>query len=127
MRDTATLTEYNRVWVVGALLTLGDALSRWTYFDRAPELELVRHLRNAVAHGGNFDIRDPARLIKYPAYVRSWTPPARNATGPRILEVVPALDGTPIWDFAAIAEVLSLFQVASRYLLLAADGSSDLF
>src|SRR5688500_4961338 len=59
--------QFERVWLAGALLTLGDALSTHAYFDRAPILEMVRHLRNAVAHGNRFDIRSPKQLAQHPA------------------------------------------------------------
>jgi hypothetical protein len=41
--------DLDRVWLVGSLLAIGDALMRHCYFDHAPELELLRHLRNGVA------------------------------------------------------------------------------
>jgi hypothetical protein len=62
--------EYARSWLSGALITLGDTLAEHDYFDRAPVLEMVRHLRNAVAHGNRFEIRDPSRLAKHPAHTR---------------------------------------------------------
>src|SRR4051794_18756454 len=37
--------QFERVWLAGALLTLGDALGDHRYFDRAPILEMVCHLR----------------------------------------------------------------------------------
>jgi hypothetical protein len=40
----------DRVWLTGGLITLADALERNNYFDRAPHLKLVRHLRNGVSH-----------------------------------------------------------------------------
>jgi hypothetical protein len=62
--------ELARVWLVGALLTVGDALARHHYFDRAPELELLRHLRNGVADGNVFNIDNPDTLAKFPAHNR---------------------------------------------------------
>ena len=49
--DHSVQREVLRTWAIGALLTLCDELSAHDYFDRAPLLELVYHLRNAVAHG----------------------------------------------------------------------------
>jgi hypothetical protein len=40
--------DLDRVWLVEALLALGDALKQHGYFDHAPELELLRHLRNGM-------------------------------------------------------------------------------
>src|SRR5207302_8761734 len=45
---------YDRLWLAGALLTLGDRLKVEGYFDHGPDLEFVRHLRNGVAHGNRF-------------------------------------------------------------------------
>jgi len=80
--------EFDRTFYVGALLALGDALGAHDYFDHAPELELVYHLRNGVAHGNRFTLTPAGlgRLSKYPAHDRlTWgfTPPP--------LEVTPAL------------------------------------
>jgi hypothetical protein len=63
--DPAMLDDLDRVWLVGALLAIGDALKRQRYFDHAPELELLRHLRNGVAHGNAFQI-DLKLLAKFP-------------------------------------------------------------
>jgi hypothetical protein len=64
--------DLQRTWLVGTLLAIGDALSRHGYFDRAPELELIYHLRNAVAHGNHFhfDQKTLRRLAKYPAQTK---------------------------------------------------------
>ena len=42
-------------FICGSLIALGDALQRDDYFDRAPVLEMVYHLRNGVAHGNRFN------------------------------------------------------------------------
>jgi hypothetical protein len=122
LAEPGTAEEYSRVWLTGALLALGDALSRRGYFDRAPELELVRHLRNAVAHGDTFEIRHPERLAILPAYIRTKAPSSTGDRPGRLLEVRPDLDGTPLWDFVEVPDVLSLFQIVSRYLLLLSAG-----
>jgi hypothetical protein len=65
--------DLDRLWLVGALLTIGDALKQHRYFDRAPELELLRHLRNGAAHGNTFRIKNPKELEEYPAHNRlAW-------------------------------------------------------
>jgi hypothetical protein len=65
--------EFLRVWAMGSLLALGDELQKHGYFDHAPLLELVYHLRNGVAHGNQFNIdsRGLRRLAKYSANNRS--------------------------------------------------------
>jgi hypothetical protein len=37
--------DFERTWTAGSLIGLGDALALQDYFDHAPELELVYHLR----------------------------------------------------------------------------------
>ncbi len=64
--DEAIAEEFPRVWLTGSLLAVGDALKRNDYFDHAPELELVRHLRNGIAHGNRFAIQK----LTYPAHNR---------------------------------------------------------
>jgi hypothetical protein len=48
VRDTIR-EEFPRIYLTGSLLAVGDELKDNGYFDRAPELKLVRHLRNGVA------------------------------------------------------------------------------
>jgi hypothetical protein len=112
--------EYARSWLSGALITLGDALARHEYFDRAPILEMVRHLRNAVAHGNRFEIRDPTRLDRFPAHTRDASPnPARPDRPP--LEVTVDLDGsTLLFDYMIDLEVVTLFQSVGNHLLMLA-------
>jgi hypothetical protein len=65
--------ELPRVWLAGSLLALGDRLERNDCFDHAPELELVYHLRNGIAHGNRFEIHNRKRLERYPAHNRdAW-------------------------------------------------------
>ena len=40
------------------LLFIGDKLRLNEYFDKTPELEFLRHLRNGVSHGNTFRLRD---------------------------------------------------------------------
>jgi hypothetical protein len=67
-RDRRGTTE--QAWWAGSLLTLGDALRDVAYIDHAPELELVYHLRNAVAHGNRIHFTDYGRkrLASWPAH-----------------------------------------------------------
>jgi hypothetical protein len=101
--------EMPRIWLTGALLAVGDALMDNDYFDHAPELELIYHLRNCIAHGNQFDIQNRKRLEKYPAHNRACY---RHS----IFEITPALDGQPVlFDFMEAGDVLDLlFSVASH-------------
>lgn len=107
--------DLKRLWFVGALLTLGDALADQRYFDRAPELELVRHLRNGVAHGNTFDIRDPSQLANRPAHNGlAWV----KSDTKKVFEVTPNLHGKPVlFDFMGPGDVLDLLSSVSIYLI----------
>ncbi len=111
--------EHARAWLGGALITLGDALKRNGYFDHDPSLEMVKHLRNAVAHGNRFDIRDSEGLDQYPAYT-VWTP---ESGGRLRREITADLHGKPfMFEFMEHYEIPSLIQrVGSHLSPLAGD------
>ena len=48
--------KIRQAWFAGALVTAGDALKKRHYFDHGPELELIYHLRNGIAHGNIFNM-----------------------------------------------------------------------
>jgi len=107
--------DFQRTWLVGSLLTIGDALKRHAYFDRAPELELIYHLRNGVAHGNSFQLDKKAleRLANHPAHNRLT--PFRTATS--TFEVTPMDRNKPVlFDFMRPADVLDVLSAASVYL-----------
>src|SRR6476620_946738 len=49
------------------LSTVGQIAADNKYWDRTPELELLRHLRNGVSHGNTFNFRpgEPKRPAQY--------------------------------------------------------------
>jgi len=103
--------DLERVWIIGALIAVGDALDKRGYLNRVPLLELVRHLRNGVAHGNIFDIRYPDSVKKYPAHNRQ----ARVKTAE--FEIAASLDGQPVlFDFMGAADVLDLLMSIEIYL-----------
>jgi hypothetical protein len=117
LADKTIAEELPRVWLTGSLLTIGDALTAHDYFDRAPELELVRHLRNGIAHGNRFEIRDPERLKKFPAH--NCDADYRNT----IFEITPALDGQPVlFDFMDAGDLLDLLFSVGFYLQRMGEG-----
>ena len=110
--DAVFHEEYARAWVVGALLTLGDRLSDAGYFDKGPDLELLRHLRNGVAHGNMFHFLhgEPRRPAKYKEF-----------------EVTAALEGQPVlFDFMEPGDILVLLQRISVRLIRIANGDPPL-
>jgi hypothetical protein len=89
--------DFDRVWLVGALLSVGYALSRHGYFGHAPEAEIVRHLRNGVAHGNKFGFADSVKdattgRLKKPANTARYA--ARQ--GMPVREVETHLQGTEV-------------------------------
>lgn len=112
--------ELDRTWLKSALLEVGDALSRNNYFDNAPELEFVRHVRNGIAHGNRFHITDANRLARHPAHTRLlWT----NGPGIQTFEIHIGLHGQPVlFDFMMPGDVLTLLSGVSLYLIRMGNG-----
>jgi hypothetical protein len=109
-----------RVWLVGALLTVGDALTNQSYFDHAPELELLRHLRNGVAHGNVFRITDLQRLNQFPAHNRLAC--IKSDTN-FVFEITPNVQGQPVlFDFMGPADVVDLLRSVALYLIRMGNG-----
>jgi hypothetical protein len=66
--------DFDKVWLTGALLAVGDALGANDFFNHEPEAEMIRHLRNGIAHGNHFDFRPrvinkSTGKLKYPANI----------------------------------------------------------
>ena len=109
--------ELPRVWLTGSLLTIGDALSRNRYFDHAPILELVYHLRNGIAHGNRFKFTRTGlqRLKNHPAHNRDAF---IQGDLKEIFEITPALEGqTVLFDYAGPADVLDILFSVGHHLL----------
>lgn len=107
--------DYGRIWLAGAILKLGDEIKR-AGLPRTPEVEWVRHVRNAIAHGNCFRIDHPAELDEHPAYIPGrYDDGSRNEV--RDHEIVPDLDGKPfLFEFVGEAELVSVFQVIGMHL-----------
>jgi hypothetical protein len=114
--DQSLQRNFLRLWAMGALLTLGDELTKHRYFDQAPILELVYHLRNGIAHGNQFriDSRGEQRLVKHPAHNRHA---AKKSPLGTLHEIVPSLTGRVLFDFIGAADVIDLLQSVEDYLL----------
>lgn len=52
---------------MASVTLIADRLSRNSYFNKTPELEFLRHVRNAVAHGIRFNLRpdEPRRPARF--------------------------------------------------------------
>lgn len=55
LNNKSMVDDLDRSWLIGSLLTVGDALSILGYLDRDPLLEMLYHLRNGIAHGNRFN------------------------------------------------------------------------
>jgi hypothetical protein len=113
--DRSLQEDFLRTWAMGGLLALGDELTKHGYFDHAPVLELVYHLRNAIAHGNRFHIdhQGQKRLTRYEAHNRHAA-----VKSPRgiVYEITPNLTGSVLFDFIGAADVIDLFQSVEVYL-----------
>jgi hypothetical protein len=102
----------DRAWCTSSLILLGDRLADEDYFDRAPVLEMVRHVRNGVAHGNRFTILKASELAKWPAHNRHAS---CSTTEP--LEITAELNGKQIlFDFMGAGDVLDLLISVSAHL-----------
>lgn len=116
--DQALQRYFLRTWAMGALLMLGDELVQHDYFDHAPILELVYHLRNGVAHGNRFNLTGSGtkRLSKYPAH--NGGAAVRSPEG-TLFKITAALNGQPVlFDFIGAADIIDLLQSVERHLSL---------
>lgn len=107
--------HFLRTWAMGALLMLGDELGAHDYFDHAPILELVYHLRNGIAHGNRFNINKwgENRLTKHEAHNRNAAVKSSLGT---VYEITPNLTGPVLFDFIGAADVIDLLQSVEVYL-----------
>jgi hypothetical protein len=110
--------ELPRVWLVGSLLAVGDALGtrQNRYFDHAPVLELFYHLRNGVAHGNvfHFNATGLNRLNKYRAHNKMAGVKSETKAE---FEIVAGLQGKPVlFAFMGPGDVLDLLQSVEVYL-----------
>ena len=121
--DKAIATELPRVWLTGSLLAVGDALKEHDYFGHAPLFELVRHLRNGIAHGNRFDIRYPDDLEKYPAHNRDADYRGPNSS---LFEITADRDGEPVlFEFMGAGDVLDLLHSVGARLDRMGRGDTD--
>jgi hypothetical protein len=115
--DQSLQGDFLRTWALGALLTLGDELDKpeHKYFDHAPILELVYHLRNGIAHGNRFTITESGkkRLAKFAAHNRHAVVKSPKGT---VYEITPNLKGPVLFDFIGAADVIDLLQSVEVYL-----------
>ncbi len=68
-------SQYNLNFLGSLFMTMvswiGHELSENHYFDKTPELEFFRHLRNAISHGNNFHLKngEPRRPAQFKEFI----------------------------------------------------------
>jgi hypothetical protein len=131
MHNITTTVDYQEIhdqlWLGGTLLTLGDELARESYFDTGPDLEFVRHLRNGIAHGNQFNLRrgEPRRPAHFTGPDRRGmpdgkiTPPGQANT----FEITPGLHGQKVlFDFVGPGDISDLLLFISVRLIRIGNG-----
>jgi hypothetical protein len=124
---------YDQLWLAGAVLTLGDALAAEHYFDRGPDLELLRHLRNGIAHGNRFNLRkgEPRRPAHFTGPDQRFLDGGTTPTGQsRFFEITPACQGKAVlFEFMGPGDIVDLLIFVSWRLIRRGNGDPpyDLF
>jgi hypothetical protein len=93
--------DYLGGWVMLTLSWLGDALDDNNYFDRAPVLEAVRHLRNAASHGNTFHFKPGMPNPRFPAGFRGFAITAADQGKPVFFEWCSTGDAFDLFDDVA--------------------------
>ncbi len=132
-REPSYVETYKRLWLAGSLITLGDRLKQQKppYFDRGPDLELVRHLRNGVGHGNRFELlhgepRRPAHFTfsERRLFVDEGTLTASGNV--HTFEVTSSLDGQPVlFDFMGPGDICDLLQTVGTRLIRIGYANGD--
>jgi hypothetical protein len=127
VRNIATGNTYqhvhDRLWLGGALLALGDELTNAGGFDKGPDLQFIRHLRNGVAHGNRFNLRpgQPSLPAHFTGPDQRLLPDGKTTTPPgeaQTFEITPALHGqTVLFDFLGPADVCDLLMFVGHRLI----------
>lgn len=129
LRTVTQSPEYrsaqDRVFLAGALLELGDELAAVQYVDKRPDLELLRHLRNGIAHGNRFRLRrgEPLRPAYFTGPVGLF-PDGVTTTASRMkFEISLAVDGQPVlFDFMGAGDICDLLMFISWRLIRLGNG-----
>jgi hypothetical protein len=121
------LEDFKRSWLASSLLRIGDAFGEHDYFQHAPEAELVRHLRNGVAHKNrlHFEMKnkrvvDPITgKLRYPAHNRRYT----KALTMREYVIDTDLEGDAVlFDYGGPAAILDILTALGWHLTWSARG-----
>lgn len=117
-KNPSAREDFDKVWLQGALLTVGDALGAHGYFGHEPEAEIVRHLRNGIAHGNRFKfdkrvIDKTSGKLRYPANIFRY---ATRQTMPRH-EIDLSLQGSEVlWTWGGPDAIIDCLTVLGIHL-----------
>lgn len=78
-------------WPSFLVLQTADQIQKFLPGQTDPDFQFLRHVRNAIAHDGVFDIRNLKRPARFDGY-----------------EIVEDLHGTPLFDFLLPGDLLAL-------------------
>jgi hypothetical protein len=73
LRRRQSWQAFERAIMMGMISLAAAVLDDYKYFDRAPVLEFVRHLRSGISHGNKFHFENNMPNLKYPARFGSFT------------------------------------------------------
>ncbi len=113
--DAFVADQFGKAWLSGALIMLGDELSKHSYFNHQPELEVIYHVRNGLAHGNRFSFtaNGRRRLQKFPAHTRAVI--NKNTLAPPLV-IEESLHGEEVlFHFLAAGDVVNLLQSVGFY------------
>jgi hypothetical protein len=116
--------DFDQAWLASSLLRIGDALGKNGYFGHAPEAELVRHLRNGIAHRNRFTFKcnvidRKSGKLKYPAHNRRYT----EALTMREYAIDTHLAGNAVlFDYGGPADILDILTALGWHLRWSAQG-----
>jgi hypothetical protein len=124
VREPELVDDFKKAWLASTLLTIGDALGVNGYFGHAPEAELVRHLRNGIAHKNRFSfhpavIDSSSGLLKHSAHNRRY----QIALSMREYVIDTNLKGSSVlFDYGGPAVILDILTVLGWHLTRSAQG-----
>jgi hypothetical protein len=94
--------DYPGLMLQAMVLQIGDALAKNNYFEKTPELEFYRHIRNALGHGNRF-------------FFKGGEPKRAATFGTRTL--TPDLHGQQVFfNYMAPGDILEIWDHISGYL-----------
>jgi hypothetical protein len=106
--NTDLLVTFSKALLMSFISLIGDEVQRNSLYSKfsSPELEFLRHIRNAVSHGNQFFFKsydDGTQEPKRPASFKQFT-------------LAPSLDGSSLWDFIWPGDLLELLDHVAIYL-----------